>query len=397
MFMKNELKISRRQRLQIAFVRLCIFFQNVVLRVFCFVLFRRVENPRAILIYKVGNIGDIVCAVPCFVAIRKAYPKAHITLLTSPGEKGASGAYDLLQGAGYFDEIHVYYNHDVRNLAAFLKFARTLRGFCYDLFIQIPDDWASFTTLFRNLIFAKYIGARMAFGFEVRTFLHLFMKTQIDCFTQEQETASLLRMLSKYGIHSRKVCFDIPISKADEDSARGLLEEAWGDNFSSYKMLVGIHMKSKRREKEWSSASFGRVMRYLEDQYRARFIIFGGGGDVSEAWDAAYMLRNEQNACIVAGRVNLKQALATLQYCHFVVCIDSGIMHMAASLGKPCVALFSTFNILGRWFPYRTNHEIIFHRGLSCDYRDPVCVKQSMDRITEEEVIQACERVIARL
>jgi 3-deoxy-D-manno-octulosonic-acid transferase len=44
------------------------------------------ETVRHIVIYRVGNIGDTVVAIPAMAALREAFPQAHITLLTSTGQ-----------------------------------------------------------------------------------------------------------------------------------------------------------------------------------------------------------------------------------------------------------------------------------------------------------------------
>lgn len=43
---------------------------------------------RRIVVYRIGNIGDILVTLPTLNAIRKRFPGAHIALLTSPGKKG---------------------------------------------------------------------------------------------------------------------------------------------------------------------------------------------------------------------------------------------------------------------------------------------------------------------
>src|SRR5580700_11390134 len=42
------------------------------------------EAIRRIVVYRIGNIGDILVTLPALNAIRKRFPGAHIALLTSP-------------------------------------------------------------------------------------------------------------------------------------------------------------------------------------------------------------------------------------------------------------------------------------------------------------------------
>ena len=80
--------ISFNKKIQLLAVKLWKNWLNFWLIFFQTILFKKLKSaPKNILIYKIGNIGDIVCAVPSFVAVRRAYPEAKVSLLTSPGEK----------------------------------------------------------------------------------------------------------------------------------------------------------------------------------------------------------------------------------------------------------------------------------------------------------------------
>ena len=139
--MTSKFPISAK--IQLLIVNFWIKWLNFWLKFFQRILFPKLKKTlQNILIYKIGNIGDIVCAVPSFIAIRRAYPEAKITLLTSPGQEGAIGAKELLMGVWYLDELKVYYAEDIDSWRKKINFIRDLRKEHYDLFIQIPDDLA---------------------------------------------------------------------------------------------------------------------------------------------------------------------------------------------------------------------------------------------------------------
>ena len=61
-----------------------------------------------ILIFRVGNIGDLICSLPAIRDIRTHFPKAQITLLSSPGAYGSPGAQDFLSPQeDLFDNEHI--------------------------------------------------------------------------------------------------------------------------------------------------------------------------------------------------------------------------------------------------------------------------------------------------
>src|SRR3989344_1645867 len=114
------------QKVELGIVQLSKNILNFSLKFCETILFpRKAGSPKKILIFKVGNIGDIICAIPSFVAIRKNYPEAEITLLTSPGVKGIPGASELLHGAWYLDRIIKY---DVDDIDSWGSILRLIRG-----------------------------------------------------------------------------------------------------------------------------------------------------------------------------------------------------------------------------------------------------------------------------
>src|ERR1700722_20203328 len=115
---------------------------NSLLRVIRVLLWprRRPSNPQRICIYRTGYIGDTVCALPAMLAIRTAYPRAHLTLLTSPVEGKFPGAKELLANSELFDEVHVYLKSQVTGARNRLNFLRTMRRRHFDMWIDLPQE-----------------------------------------------------------------------------------------------------------------------------------------------------------------------------------------------------------------------------------------------------------------
>src|SRR5258708_13185407 len=74
---------------------------------------RRPLDAQRVCIYRIGNIGDTACAIPAMYAIRRAYPAAHLTLVTSPGKLGSVGARQRLEGASCLNEVAYYHSEAI--------------------------------------------------------------------------------------------------------------------------------------------------------------------------------------------------------------------------------------------------------------------------------------------
>ena len=388
-------RVSFIKKLQLLMVGLWIKWLNFWLLFFQKLFFcQKTSNPKNILIYKIGNIGDIICAIPSFIAIRRSYPNVKITILTSPGVKSAPGARELLAGAWYLDEMKIYYADEIDSLSKKKKFIKNLRGNNYDLFIQLPDDLANFGTLFRNMIFAKFIGAKSAFGFKIRT-IQLFKKTQVDYTTQKTEVESLLDLFEENGVTFEKVEYDFNISENQKKKVSNLLKNK-AEKTQKKKLTVVLNPGGKREANRWPAENFGKIGEYLQKEYDAKIIIIGGKEDVAGA-NIIKSFLNQENSSILVNQLDLLEIVELFKNVDFLVSNDTGAAHMAAAVDLPVVGLYCIRNIFGRWFPYGQNHKILYHKFIDCDYRRESCIKKSVELITFNEAARACDDIIEEL
>ena len=100
-----------------------------------------------------------------------------------------------------------------------------------------------------------------------------------------------------------------------------------------------------------------------------------------------------------AGELGLRAAAAALKRCRFYLGNDSGAMHLAASTGIPCVAIFSSRESPGSWYPYGEGHTV-FRTPIACEGCMLVeCVDRSMEclaSIRAADVLEACRETMRR-
>lgn len=374
-------------------VRRIIEFENLVLNAVKAVLFTKLKTePQNILIYKTGNIGDIICALPSFIAIRRGYPEAKkITLLTSPGKKGSAGAEELLAGSWYIDDLKIYHTEDIKDITQKIYFINELKKKRYDLFVHLPSDAITFKTLLRDMIFAKAIGAKYAFGFKIRS-TRLFKKIQVDHLFNKTEAESLLDILKGDGLTTDRVEFGLNIPIEQKNNAEKLFQEKWGDQ-DTEDVVVAISLGAKRESNIWPIDRFGETALYLQSNYNAKIIMIGGENDISKANIVKTYLKDD-SVLITTGRLKILETFALLKHCSFLIANSTGPIHLAAAAGIPTVGLFTVRDIPGRWFPYGGQHKILYHNFIDGDYKDEECIKRSIEMISVEEVKKACDEII---
>ena len=72
---------------------------------------------------------------------------------------------------------------------------------------------------------------------------------------------------------------------------------------------------------------------------RLRIVVLGGGSDAPMCERIAKAIG--RNAASLAGKTTVRDSCEVLARCTMLVCNDSGVQHLAAAVGTPCVSLFT--------------------------------------------------------
>jgi heptosyltransferase-2 len=108
--------------------------------------------------------------------------------------------------------------------------------------------------------------------------------------------------------------------------------------------------------KQWPASHFAGVARYYLAQGWQVWLL---GGPKDKAITAAILAGSDNHeACIdLAGKTSLTEVIDLLAQVHGVVTNDSGLMHVAAALGRPLVAIYGSST--PNFTPPLTEHAVI--------------------------------------
>lgn len=140
--------------------------------------------------------------------------------------------------------------------------------------------------------------------------------------------------------------------------------------------------------KRWPAAYFAEVANQkLREGYRVW--LFGSPKDRSITETVNAMTGN---ACVnIAGRTELSETIALLSLVHGVVTNDSGLMHMAAALLKPLIAVYGSTS--PAFTPPLSSRAVVLQLSLSCQpcfQREcPLKHHRCMLELTPERVLAA--------
>ncbi len=336
-----------------------------------------------ILIRGTNWIGDAVMTFPALAAIRKTYPRARISLLAKPW------VADLYRLSRDIDEVILFKSPGIHDDAAGkFRLASELkqRGFPMAILLQNAIEAAIIAWLAR-------IPVRAGYNSDGRGFLLTHSVQRTDAIRKVHQVNYYLDMVKSLG------CFD-----ADRDVRLRLGDDERAladDMLASYGIadihpLIGIAPGATYGPaKKWFPERFAAVADRLIDDLVGTVLLFGSAAD--QDCTGAVKRHAMHNLINLAGKTALKEAIALISRCDLFISNDSGLMHVAAALGTPTVAIFGSTNIVTT-SPVGEKISVI-RKDIECS----PCLQEScpsdfkcMDMITVHDVTAAAKGLLCR-
>lgn len=356
---------------------------------------------RKILIYHIGQLGDTLVSIPALWAIRESFPDVKITMMYDLHDRdsGYISARDALEYSGVVDDFIEYKPGSLKQPLTFLKYThgliRRLQSQRYDAVVYLVRSGRNKLQINRDKLFFTLSGIKHFLGF--KGFQHLFGRTNKNLDTRiPSEAQRLLERLGESGIKVPSAN-DGRVDLNIQGNER-LAISKWLDDlpFDGDRPWIALGVGSKMPVKVWPIERYKEVVLKLIEQFDIWPVIFGGhedkevGKELVSRWGRGY---------VAAGKLGIRNAIAAMEKCMFYLGNDTGTMHMAASAGLKCVAVFSSRDYPGRWEPYTKGH-IILRTNIPCQgcmqYDDKQCHKKCIASITTEEVFNACCELISQ-
>jgi len=311
-----------------------------------------------VLIFRLGSIGDTVVALPCFYAIARVFSSYRRILLTnSLTSVRASPAESVLNGTGLIDEV-IYYPVGDFSLKTAVSLISQLRLLRPTVMIYMAER-RSALTVFRDLMFFKAAGVPRIAGSPWTRELRE-CKILPNTHELEHESERLARTLKGVAPVSLALPnWDLQLSEQELAKADNLLREVAASH-----ALIAIAPGTKIAAKQWGADNWAALLKLLSRTFHQVALVVVGapdermlGDEVSEQWAGPVL-----NLCSV---LTPRETAAVLRRCNLLICHDSGPMHLAASQGTKCVALFGNLNRPRQWYPYGSGHRVIYEpRGI---------------------------------
>jgi len=357
--------------------------------------------PKRILVVKLSDIGDVLTATPALRALRESFPAARVDALIPPNSAPVLAESPLVDDVIVFDKFQYDRPIDAfrpSSLAAVVRFTRDLRRQCYDCLVILHHLTTRWGTL-KYALLAVTSGAKVRVGLDNGRGWFLTHRVPDEGFGAKHEVEYWLDAVGTIGAGTEDTSLEMAIGAEDEAFVNDQIPMT---KSQTPRPVVAIHPGSGGYSlaRRWPPKGFAQVADALVERYRARIVLVGTPADgVSQV---ASLMRSE--AVNLEGSTNLKQLAAILNRCDLFIGADSGVMHLAAAVGTPLVAIFGPSNHRA-WGPWpRDGRHIILRADLACSpcsyvgykvgQREGCEAMTCMKAIAPEIVLAVAERLL---
>ena len=355
---------------------------------------RDFSQIKRVVVYRIGSLGDTLVMLPAFHLVRQVFPKAHITLLTNvPVKAKAAPMEAVLRNTNLYDDT-VSYPTSLRDFSKLLALRRTLRRGQYDCLVYLTEPKGGWLTSLRDWLFFRLCGIRKIIGvpFARRTLRPVPVPGSELFMSETARGLECIRALGSVDLRDPK-WWDLQLTRDEIAEAETTLR-----THAISGPFLAASVGTKIQPNDWEEPNWQRLMERLSEEFPGLPLVLFGAGE--EAERCARLLEIWQgpkaNLC---GATSPRVSAAILKSAAVMVCHDSGPMHLAATMGVPCVAIFSARNPPGVWYPRGDNHTVLWHRTPCWGCKLTRCVEQKklcILSITVDEVHDAVRRQLER-
>lgn len=347
---------------------------------------------KRVVVHRIGSLGDTLVALPAFHLVRQVFPEAHITLLTNvPVNAKVAPMEDILRNTNLYDDS-LSYPTSLRDVAKLSELRRTLKAGRYDCLIYLTEPKGGILSSIRDYLFFRFCGIRRVLGipFSSRTLRPAVIP---DSGLFISETARVLECIRRLGTVDVKDprWWDLQLTAMEIAEAETVLR-----NHAISGPFLAASVGTKIQPNDWEEHNWKRLMERLAADFPDLPLVLFGASEERERCErlAEIWKGPKANLC---GVTSPRVSAAVLRSAVLMLCHDSGPMHLAATMGVPCVAIFSARNPPGVWYPRGENHTILYHRVPCGGCKLTMCVEKKKECILSIRVEEVHAAVLAQL
>jgi heptosyltransferase-2 len=286
-----------------------------------------------ILIRSTNWLGDALLTTPAIHSIKTHFPEAELTVLARPG------VAPVFETNPDVRQVIIYENKGRhRGIRGKWLLAKALKKQNFEIVVHFPHSFES-----AWISYLSGIPVRVGYATEGRGRLLTQTKPLPPGFNEQHQVRSFMQLLEGLGIRE--------IPDPVRHPLRLTVAENWKDQAGRRLDSLGVTVDDPviglapgaqyGPAKCWPFSAYEKLAAKIQRQPGARVILLGTARDALGAVPRGGEI-SEGPFINLLGQTSLGEALALVERCQAVVSNDSGLMHVAAALNRPLVALFGS-------------------------------------------------------
>lgn len=307
-----------------------------------------------ILILALSGIGDALMFTPALRLLKQEIPQSEIDVMVMFG-----GAKEIFKNNPVINKV-INFNFLKEGVIKSLRFVLSLRG-KYDVTINVYPSNRKEYNLISFLIGAKKrVAARyLRMNAENLGWLNNLTVEENDLIHNVQTNIRIIEKLIGKEINVKsdnELKLQIFFSDDDLAFAQNYLNEK---NITGNDFVIGFHpgcaTLKNHIKRRWEPEKFSILATKLIEKYSAKILIFGGPEESELKKEVRQNITSEN--VVVVDTETLLQSSAVMKRCNLFITNDSALMHIAAALQLPVVAIIGPTNI-NYIHPWNTKYKI---------------------------------------
>jgi ADP-heptose:LPS heptosyltransferase len=338
------------------------------------------RSPRAILVQRADQLGDLVCSVPALQRLRALFPDARLVALVTEANADLAHTLDMID-----DVVVVNFAEDpdgrrVLSLQEQEALRRRLGAYRFDLAIDLGETSAS-----RPLLLLS--GAPFLYGFKDREFPWLSAGFELNTHdpVNHHEAAAVAHKLVAMIDALGEIAGSPPTILRRQDLDVEMLRKFGIGADDRYAVL---HTGARLAYTRWPG--FADLVGLLLERTDLKIVVMA-----DDEWSASPV---DDRVTTIRDRIAFDEFDALLQFCALFVGNDSGPKHLASLRGAPVVSIHMARLNWNEWGQEASG--LIVSRRVPCagcgiGENGEECGKEwaCLRHITPEEVFQAASRL----
>lgn len=311
------------------------------------------EKVKNILVVRQHNqIGDMLCSLTLYAALKKKYPDSSITLVA------AQTNYEIpfLEINPYLERVIIF---DKQNPGTLLKFFRKLRERKYQIGVVPSTIKVSRTSHIINFLSGAKVrvGVNSIDGIKNASHKLLNIKSDFAWKTTHQleRNIDVVRQIGCNLPEEEKKAIKFKFSDEEIRDAKRFIEENFPEKS---RKIIGFHPGAGKSENMWPTNRFIELIKKVYDRYNNYVLLTSGKIDKTVIVEVENEMKKAGIPCKILNDFAIKKLGAILSLIDLYITNDTGSMHIAGFSDAKMISLFGPTNP-NEWAPAGENKYFI--------------------------------------